>query len=271
MSFYLITGVSRGLGFEFLRQLSGNAENTIFGLVRDKASTDKKVAAELGDRANIHILQADTTDYEALKTAVIYVSSKTGGALDYIIANAALVGSWSGYDDIAGLAKEPARLEEDLLDHFKTNVVGPVHLFNLFTPLILHGKAKKVTAISTGLADLDLTAKWDYGMGPSYSISKAALNSAVAKFSAVYRKQGILFMTISPGMVNTGNYIPETEEIKKRLDEMFAIAKKHAPHWEGPITPKASVEAVLSVIEKASVDGGDGGSFVSHYGNKQWV
>lgn len=50
-----------------MRQLSANPDNTFFGLVRDKASTEKKVAAELPGRSNIHILQADITDYDALK------------------------------------------------------------------------------------------------------------------------------------------------------------------------------------------------------------
>lgn len=52
--------------FEFLRQLSANPANTIFGLVRDKAAVEAKVAAEIG-RQNIHIIQADTTDYVALQ------------------------------------------------------------------------------------------------------------------------------------------------------------------------------------------------------------
>jgi hypothetical protein len=50
-----------------LHQLSTNPDNTVFGLVRDKASTDKKVKAELGERSNIHIIQADAADYDALK------------------------------------------------------------------------------------------------------------------------------------------------------------------------------------------------------------
>lgn len=47
--------------------------------------------------------------------------------------------------------------------------------------------------------------------------------------------------------------------------------KKSAPEWKGAIMPEESVKAVVSVIEKASVEAGDGGSFVSHYGNKEWL
>jgi hypothetical protein len=44
-----------------------------------------------------------------------------------------------------------------------------------------------------------------------------------------------------------------------------------APDFKGPISPEESVKAVRSVWEKASVENGDGGAFVSHLGNKQWV
>lgn len=72
-------------------------------------------------------------------------------------------------------------------------------------PLILKGRAKKVIAISTGSADPEMTLKADIFQAPAYSISKAALNMAVAKFSAVYREKGVLVMAICPGAVNTGS------------------------------------------------------------------
>jgi NAD(P)-dependent dehydrogenase (short-subunit alcohol dehydrogenase family) len=73
-------------------------------------------------------------------------------------------------------------------------------------PLILKGKTKKVLAISTGLADNDWTTKYDADWNAPYAISKAGLNTAVAKFSAQYRKDGVLFMAIGPGAVDTGYF-----------------------------------------------------------------
>jgi NAD(P)-dependent dehydrogenase (short-subunit alcohol dehydrogenase family) len=87
----------------------------------------------------------------------------------------------------------------------KANIIGNIHLFNLIIPLVLRGQAKKLIAISSGLADPDLAAKFDVTDSAPYSISKAALNMAVAKFSAQQAK-GALFVTISPEMVNTGLY-----------------------------------------------------------------
>ena len=88
----------------------------------------------------------------------------------------------------------------------QTNVVGNIHLFHLFLPLVLKGKVKKVIAISTGLADLDLTNECEVDVGALYAASKAALNIIVAKFNAQYKKDGVLFLSISPGLVEVGRY-----------------------------------------------------------------
>jgi NAD(P)-dependent dehydrogenase (short-subunit alcohol dehydrogenase family) len=92
-----------------------------------------------------------------------------------------------------------------LIDHFRINAIGPIHLFNIFIPLILKGRAKKVIAISTGMSDPDMTLKADIFQATSYAMSKAALNMAVAKFSALYREKGVLCMAICPGAVDTGS------------------------------------------------------------------
>ncbi|ERS96876.1 hypothetical protein HMPREF1624_06202 [Sporothrix schenckii ATCC 58251] len=184
MSSWVITGVSRGLGFEFVRQLSDNPSNTVFGLVRDKAAVESKIAAEIG-RKNIHIIQADTTDPAALEKAVQYISHITNGTIDYVIANAALQAKTAlvGFDT---LSHDSKALEQDLIDHFRVNTIGAVHLFNAFMPLVLKGRAKKVIAISTGMSDPEMTLQADIYQATSYAITKAALNMAIAKFSAVY-------------------------------------------------------------------------------------
>lgn len=89
---------------------------------------------------------------------------------------------------------------------FDINVVAVIHLYNLFMPLILKGQAKKVVAISTGMADAELVNKYEVEMAPLYAISKTALNMVVAKFNAQYKKDGVLFLGISPGVVDTGNF-----------------------------------------------------------------
>lgn len=52
------------------------------------------------------------------------------------------------------------------------------------------------------------------------------------------------------------------------LGAKFAV---YAPHFKAPIQPKESVDSVLELFTNASIEKGDGGSFISHLGNKQWL
>ncbi|KAH9991512.1 NAD(P)-binding protein [Xylariaceae sp. FL0662B] len=271
MSSYVIAGASRGIGFEFLRQLSEDSANTVIGLVRNKAAVEKQVVAEL-NRPNIHILHGDLADYESLKKAAEDTAALTGGSIDYVIANGAFMSHYSAFKSFGVMAKDPKVLSEDIRAHFETNVIGNIHLFNLFLPLLRRGTAKKAIAISTGMADLELISKHGIDSAGPYSMSKAALNIAVAKFHAEYEKEGILFMTISPGMVDTQQSVDEpTEEARKGFMRLAAQFASYAPHFAGPISAEESVKSVLSVIQSASLKRGFGGSFVSHHGNKQWI
>ena len=94
------------------------------------------------------------------------------------------------------------------MDNFKVNTIGVISVFNLFVPLLLKGQAKKAIAISTGMADIDQTVALELDTQGSYTISKVAVNMAVAKFHAEYAQHGVLFMSISPGVVETGGFVP---------------------------------------------------------------
>jgi hypothetical protein len=47
--------------------------------------------------------------------------------------------------------------------------------------------------------------------------------------------------------------------------------QKYSPTFKGPDTPPESIKAVLSVVEKSSIEKGDGGAYLSHFGNKRWI
>jgi NAD(P)-dependent dehydrogenase (short-subunit alcohol dehydrogenase family) len=94
-------------------------------------------------------------------------------------------------------------LEDDITEMFKINVVGNIHLFNTFLPLIKNGKTKKVVTISSGMSDGDVAAKYELHEGAPYSVSKAAMNMVNAKYQAEFKKDGIIFMAVCPGTVNT--------------------------------------------------------------------
>jgi len=269
MPSYVITGASRGLGLEFVRQLSSKPGNQVFAIVRNKSTASSLV--EIGSRAsNVHVLQADIVDHKALKEAAAEVAAITGGTLDYLINNAAFMGEERRGLTLDGYPEgQESLLEEDIHKSIHVNVIGVIHTINAFLPLIRRGTTKKVITLSTGLADPEFTLASGFAVAAPYSISKAALNLAVVKYAAAYQSEGVVFLSISPGLVNTAQKPPTPEELEE-FKAMLASFKKAAPDWNGqPLTPEESVKLMLGVFEGITIK--DSGAFISQYGNKEWL
>ncbi|KAL4952038.1 hypothetical protein BDW69DRAFT_28804 [Aspergillus filifer] len=95
-------------------------------------------------------------------------------------------------------------LETDILDSFRINVLGVMKTIEAFLPL-LHSSTgeKKVITITSGMSDLDLINASELAVAVPYAMSKGALNVAVAKYNALYKQSGLLFLGICPGYVAT--------------------------------------------------------------------
>ena len=110
------------LKLEFVRTLSSDAQNVVIGLVRNKVAAEKTFGAHAPK--NLSFLQADITDLDALKvgigipneasahfgcglivfkSAATETAKLTGGGLDYLINNAALVSNRSRYQTLGDL------------------------------------------------------------------------------------------------------------------------------------------------------------------------
>jgi hypothetical protein len=61
------------------------------------------------------------------------------------------------------------------------------------------------------------------------------------------------------------------EEDVPKLMAMGEKFIKYAPHYTGQASPEEAVKDVLNVIQKSSLENGAGGSYVSHFGTKQWL
>jgi len=267
MPSYVVTGANRGLGYAFVKHLASVEGNTVIGLARKKPAAEERLAKD--GIKNVRILEADITDVKALQAAAEETAEITGGSLDILINNAGLVSDKSRWSTV--IDPKPEELEEDMMSSFKANVVGVAHTVNAFLPLIRKGGVKKVITLSTGMADMDLINQFSLAIAGPYSISKAATNALVTKYNAALGKsEGILFLAISPGVVDTSEGAPMSEEDIAGVQAMFAAFASYAPHFKGPITPEESVRLQMDVIEKATVET-MGGAFVSHFGNKQWL
>ncbi|KAI0790852.1 NAD(P)-binding protein [Abortiporus biennis] len=242
--------------------VSKSPKNIVFALARNP-DTSQELQDLHKSRKNVHLLQADITDVKALKAAATKVASVTDGKLDYLVNNAAFADFISTLNHTDTFLSPP----------FKVNVIGTIHTTNTFLPLLrktAETSTAKIICLSTALSDPEFTVRLQFTNLSPYSASKAALNMVVAKYAAEYKdNSNIVFLAISPGLVDTAVKPPTPEELENYM-KMIVACKKFYPDWIGvPLTPEQSVGYMLDVFEK--VTAADSGAFLSHWGNKQWL
>jgi len=86
---FLPAHLANNAQYEFIRQISSDKSNLVIGLVRNKATTEARLAKD--GIKNVTIVEADITDFAAQQQAAAEVAKLTGGGLDFLINNAALV------------------------------------------------------------------------------------------------------------------------------------------------------------------------------------
>ncbi|KAK5169680.1 uncharacterized protein LTR77_005658 [Saxophila tyrrhenica] len=253
---YLITGANRGLGLGFITTLAKDQSNTVIGLVRDQKAAEEQVLPT--EFNNVYFVEADIVDTKALKLAAERVQEIVGAAgLDVLICNAA------EHDIQAAIADTRASID--------VNVVGSLKAVNAFLPHIRKGGLKKVVAVSSGMGDIDFINEARISNAAPYATSKAALSTLFAKLGTAYEDEGILFMSLCPGLVDTAIGPPSLSEGDLlRFQNITARFEKYAPGFKAT-SPTDAAQKCLAAIERSSLQGGSGGSFLSHNGTKRWM
>ncbi len=231
----LVTGGSRGIGLEFVRQLAMR-EDKIFVGVRNPDKTPNLAKLQSQYKNLIHVFPLDVSNKESIFKAFDVVSRQTS-SLDLLINNAGII---SGTNK-RGLHTIPfGELHtEDLVRVFKVNSIAPILITERFLPLIERGSSPKVVNITSRLGSITLSN----GGYLSYRASKAALNMFTKSIAPELRSKGIITVVIHPGWVRT---------------EMGGPG--------APLTPEESVSGMLSVIDKLSAK--DAGKFLDYQGNE---
>ncbi|KAK7680206.1 hypothetical protein QCA50_016715 [Cerrena zonata] len=269
---WLITGSNRGIGLEFVRQLSADPNNIVFAVTRNKSTSTDLLELE-SQLNNVFVLQADITDVPGLRNAAQEVEKITDGTLDVLINNGAYlspervdytIDMYDGKEDL---------LDADFGNFFRVNVLGVIKTTNVFLPLLRktsQTSLAKVITISSGVGDPDFAVKTAFDFAAPYAISKAAANMANAKYAARFKEENFLFLSLSPGFGNTRPGLPG--EVQKGLSSLYVNKFRAAyPDWDGTLlTPDQSVTAMLDVVSRLTAK--DTGAFLSHRGeSKNWL
>jgi NAD(P)-dependent dehydrogenase (short-subunit alcohol dehydrogenase family) len=194
----LVTGATRGIGLETVRQLAEAGVTTLLAgrdAGRAKAAADKLKAEGLP----VESVVLDVTSRDSITKAVADVTSRFG-KLDILVNNAGIL-----VDD---MAKAPS--EQTLAawrETFDTNLFAVVEVTQAFLPLLKAAPAARIVNVSSLLGSItmhvDPTSPIYSFKVPAYDASKSALNSWTVHLAYELRDTPIKVNAIHPGYVQT--------------------------------------------------------------------
>jgi len=173
----LITGASRGLGREFVRQYE-DAGWRVIATCRDPAATDLT--------CECHVLDvADPESVDAVGAAL------SGEAIDVLINNAGIYGPRD-----YGPESIPYDEWESVL---RTNVLAPMRVAAALMAPVARSDRKLMVFLSSIMGSIGGGGGGQY----IYRSSKAALNAAVSAFARDVRPSNLGCLLLHPGWVQT--------------------------------------------------------------------
>ena len=217
-----ITGANRGIGLALARNFTDAGFNVIGTARKPEQATDLK---ETGARVE----QLDVTDQASVDAMA---QRMAGIPIDILINNAGIKG-----DDSKNMTSLDVENMEWVLN---VNTLGPVRVMKALFPNVQSGERKMVVNISSTMGSIERNT---WGCCAGYRASKTALNSINKTFAVDFGKQGVTFVVMHPGYVQTD------------MNE-----------GQGNITPDQSGVGLMNVI--TGLDASDNGKFYDWQGNE---
>lgn len=179
----LITGASRGIGLEFVRQYAA-AGWKVLACCR-KPGTATELNKVTGD---VSLFALDVDDDANIAGLARQLKSIP---IDVLINN-------------AGISRPEANTlgevsSEAWLQVFRTNTIAPLKMAEAFLPNLEAGRERKLIAITSRLGSIALNEGGRY----AYRSSKAALNSAWKSLAGDVGGKGLICVVFHPGWVQT--------------------------------------------------------------------
>jgi NAD(P)-dependent dehydrogenase (short-subunit alcohol dehydrogenase family) len=186
----VITGVSRGVGFETAKRFLREGAR-VLGVARDPArlSLAAESLSSLGDFAAVH---ADLSDAVA-RHAVVDAVQRRWGALDVLFNNAAILVNTG---EPRSFEEEPAGTLERSIE---TNALAPHRLSMALLPLLRRGREPRIVHVGSGAGSFE--GMRQSGLA-SYRLSKWALHG-LTMLSAAHLRGEVAVNAFDPGWVKT--------------------------------------------------------------------
>jgi NAD(P)-dependent dehydrogenase (short-subunit alcohol dehydrogenase family) len=223
---FVVTGANRGIGLEFVRQLTARGEQ-VDATVRDLADAGELQAlGRPGVRLRIHRLDvADDASVDALATQL------PDDPVDVLINNAGVSGLKGG-EPI-----DPA----DILRVLNVNSVGTLRVTRALLSRLREGRGKKIVNLTSVLGSIAESTGGRY----AYRMSKTALNMATKLLAEDLRAEGFRTVALHPGWVQTrmgGSAAPVPPEqsvagMLRIIDGLTAEQSGHTFDFQGRAIP----------------------------------
>jgi len=216
-----ITGANRGIGLALARSFTDAGFNVIGTARKPEQAADLK-------KTGARVEQLDVTD-QASVDAMAQRMAET--PIDILINNAGIKG---------GESKDMASLDVESMEWvLNVNTLGPVRVMKALFPNVQSSERKMFVNISSTMGSIERNT---WGCCAGYRASKSALNSINKTFAMDFGKQGVSFVVMHPGYVQTD------------MNE-----------GQGNITPNQSGAGLMNVI--TGLDASDNGKFYDWEGN----
>ncbi|KAJ8455730.1 hypothetical protein ONZ51_g12352 [Trametes cubensis] len=228
---WLVTGASRGIGYELVRQLVSSSDNLVVAACRSPEKATALHALKSTSKGQLHLVQMDTGDFDSIRASFGQVEPILGEiGLDYLINNAGVT-----------VQDTPFTLDpEALVSTYRVNAAGPALVSQVYLPLIEKSKRKVILNVSSGVGSIASIEQLGLsGMFPAYAMSKAALNMLTVKQKGA--RPDLIAITLCPGHVKTDMGGPN-----------------------GALEPEESVAGILKVVTEAT--SADSGKYLRYNG-----
>ena len=187
----LVTGTSRGIGLETVKQLLRDPKRMVYATARNPSHASELIQLQSQFRERLFIEKLDVTSEESIKNLVDKLKHVK---FDLLVNNAGII---EKNDPITSTTKE------SLLKAFETNALAPLFVSQHFYNQNLLNKGALIVNISSILGSIDFVneeiVKFNYSS--SYLISKAALNM-ISKIQSVALKD-VHTISVHPGWLKT--------------------------------------------------------------------
>lgn len=182
----VVTGASRGIGYEFARVLAGEGAHVIAvaRTVGGLEELDDAIKAEGGSSTLVPLDLLDSAGIDRLGAAIF----ERWGKLDIMVANAGLLGVLSPIGHI-----DPKLFEKTMA----TNVTSVWRLIRSLDPLLRRSDAGRAILMSSGAAH---SAKAYWGL---YAATKAAVEALGKSWAHETQKLPLRVNSVNPGATAT--------------------------------------------------------------------